>query len=84
MKTNEIKKTGESELMMKPSSKNVWWQDRKESISGENQMEGENQRSKFKVDRLYWVRYETDGCQRWRNKAEYRSALGCRSEGDAG
>jgi len=31
---NEIKMTGESELVMKPTSKNVWCQDRKESIYG--------------------------------------------------
>jgi hypothetical protein len=72
MYINEIKMTGESELVMKPSSKNVWCQDLKESIYGKTRWKEKSRRPNFRwLDcRTIWNRRESrDGG----SKAEDRS-----------
>jgi hypothetical protein len=56
------------------SSKNVYWQNRKENTFGETGWKKKNRKIKINVARLYLERYEIDAFQEMEEETEDRSA----------
>ena len=56
------------------SSKNVYWQNRKENISGETRWKKKSRKTKINVARLYLERSEIDAFQEMEEETEERSA----------